>query len=80
MMNEWRNCGAPGCGRRVKYFYFACGQHRALLGLNLSTELQTAWRERTLRPDEFARIKAKAQRAWGWQPETLCVGKHPQRT
>lgn len=73
--NQWRKCGAPGCGRRVKQFYFCCAQHRSLLGLDLSSDLQTRWRERRLNPEEFARVKAKALRAWGWQPETLCVGK-----
>ena len=79
LLNDWRRCGAPGCPRRVKTFYFCCGQHRALLGLELSSDLQTRWRERQYNPDEFARVKAQALRKWGWQPETLCVGKpHPQ--
>lgn len=78
LLNEWRKCGAPGCSRRVKIFYFCCGQHRALLGYELSCELQTAWRERRFNQDRFETLKNKAFRTWGWTPETLCVGNKPQ--
>jgi len=59
----------------VQLFCFCCGQHRALLGFELSSDLQTRWRERQYNPDAFERVKAKALRRWGWQPDTLTVGK-----
>jgi hypothetical protein len=74
-LNQWRRCGAPGCARRVKVFYFCCGQHRALLGFDLSSDLQTRWRERQYNPDAFEAAKAKALRKWGWEPTTLSIGK-----
>jgi len=78
LFNQWRKCGAPGCSRRVRIYYFCCAQHRDLLGLQLSGELQFAWRERQFNQDRFESVKAKAFRTWGWEPETLCVGKPPQ--
>jgi hypothetical protein len=75
LMTDWRRCGAPGCARRVKTFYFCCAQHRSLLGYELSVRLQTDWRERTFDPARFERTKGHAFRAWGWQPETLHVGR-----
>jgi hypothetical protein len=72
---EWRRCGAPGCARRIKTAYFCCGQHRSLLGFELNADLQTAWGERQFDLARFNQLKAKALRAWGWEPETLMVGK-----
>lgn len=80
LFNQWRKCAAPGCSRRVKLYYFCCGQHRDLLGLELSQKLQYAWIERTRSPQVFETLKAEALRKWGWQPETLCVGKRPQQS
>lgn len=79
-LKQWRNCGAPGCGRRIKAFYFCCGQHRALLGFELSSELQTRWRERQWNHDAFEACKARAMRVWGWEPETLMVKKADSKT
>jgi len=61
-------CGAPGCTRHIKY-YFCCGQHRALLGFELSADLQTAWRERRFDAERFAAVRARTLEAWGWQAE-----------
>jgi hypothetical protein len=73
--SERRRCGAPGCQRRIFVFYFACAQHRALLGFELNCLVQTAWQERRWRPDHFESMKARAFRVWGWQPETLMIKK-----
>jgi hypothetical protein len=70
-----RRCGAPGCARRIGIHYFCCAQHRGLLPFELNVRLQTDWRERRFDQARFETTKARALRAWGWQPETLCIGK-----
>lgn len=72
MLKRWHGCQAPGCHRRIREFYFACGQHRALLGYELSCALQTAWLERGWRPaEEFEARKREALARWGWK-DTPC--------
>jgi hypothetical protein len=63
----WHKCGAPPCQRRVNEFHFCCGQHRSLLGWQLSADLQTAWRERQWRRDHFEHTRRRALKAWGWR-------------
>lgn len=73
LIDQYHRCGVPGCKRRIILHYFCCGQHRSLLGFDLSVRLQTAWRERGWDPERFERIRAQAYKAWGWQPErTSC--------
>lgn len=67
--DKWHTCGAPGCTRRVKKYYFACGQHRGILGWDLNCRLQTDWRERQFDPDRWERTRTEAFRKWGWKPE-----------
>lgn len=64
-------CGSPGCTRRIIKHYFCCGQHRSLLGFDLSVRLQTDWRERQFDPERFARTRAEALKVWGWAPEKM---------
>lgn len=59
-------CGSPVCHRRIAMYYFACGQHRALLGWDLNIRLQTAWLERRWNQDGFERTRDEAFKAWGW--------------
>ena len=70
-LERTHECGVPGCHRRIKAFYFACLQHRQLLGFDLSVRLQTAWIERRWNTG-FEEVKAEALRKWGWKPETPC--------
>lgn len=67
--DRWHTCGAPGCTRRLKTWYFACGQHRQILGYDLNVRLQTAWHERRWDPTRFESTRLEAFKAWGWTPE-----------
>lgn len=71
LLRRWHTCAAPGCRRRIKQWWFACGQHRALLGYVLSCDMQTAWLERSWRPEAFETLKTQALARWGWK-ETPC--------
>lgn len=59
-------CGSPVCHRRIAMHYFACGQHRALLGWDLNIRLQTAWLERRWDRERFECTRDEAFQAWGW--------------
>lgn len=52
--------------------YYYCGQHRSMLGFDLSVRLQTDWRERRWDPQRFERTQREALRALGWTPEAVC--------
>lgn len=67
--NLRHNCGAPTCQRRIATHYFCCGQHRSLLGFELSVRTQTDWRERRWDKARWERTRAEAFRTWGWSPE-----------
>jgi hypothetical protein len=63
-------CQAPTCTRWIPRHYFACAQHRSLLGWTLSARVHSAWLERSWAPEKFEEMKAKAFNAWAWQQET----------
>jgi hypothetical protein len=57
-------CGSIACHRRIPMHYFACGQHRSLLGWDLNIRLQTAWLERRWDRERFERTRAEAFALW----------------
>lgn len=67
---KMHTCSAPGCVRWIPLHFFACGQHRTLLGYDLSVRMQTAWQERTWDKERFERTRAEAFRKWQGKPDT----------
>lgn len=40
-------CGIKDCRKWIGPHYFACHQHRALMGFELNARMQTAWLDRS---------------------------------